>query len=143
MERPFIFIEDGLPKALSLAVKKGDESYTVFLPIEHSSFPIPNQRQLAWQEAELGVVFHYDLHVFDGQKYRQGENRINPMPDYQIFNPEKLDTDQWIKTAKDAGATFAILTATHETGFAMFSICGEPLFFESRQLAGWERRYCS
>lgn len=126
MERPFVFIEDGLPKALSLAVKKGNESYTVFLPIEHSANPIPNQRQLAWQEAELGVVFHYDLHVFDGKKYRQGDNRITPLPDYQIFNPEKLDTDQWIKTAKDAGATFAILTATHETGFALYQSAVNP-----------------
>ena len=102
------------------AVKKGEESYTVFLPIHHPQIPIPNGRQLAWQEAELGVVFHYDLHVFDGEKYGQGANRINPVTDYQIFNPEKLDTDQWVRAAKDAGATFAILTATHETGFALY-----------------------
>ncbi len=82
--------------------------------------PIPNKAQLAWSEAELGVVFHYDLHVFDGVKYGQGGNRILPVPDYNIFNPEKLDTDQWIKAAKAMGATFAILTATHETGFALF-----------------------
>ena len=126
MERPFIFVENGLPQVLSLAVKKGDESYTVFLPIRHATLPIPNPRQLAWQQAELGVVFHYDLHVFDGQKYRQGDNRISPITDYQIFNPEKLDTDQWIKAAKDAGATFAILTATHETGFALYQSAVNP-----------------
>ena len=120
MERPFLYVEDGLPQVLSLAVKKGEESYTVFLPIQDPEMPLPNRRQLAWQEAELGVVFHYDLHVFDGKKYGQGNNRIDPVPDYQIFNPEKLDTDQWIRTARDAGATFAILTATHETGFALY-----------------------
>lgn len=120
MERPFIYLEDGEPKVLSLAVKKGDESYCIFLPIEEYPTPRPNARQLAWQEAELGVVYHYDLHVFDGIKYGQGNNRINPVSDYQIFNPEKLNTDQWIKAAKDAGAKFAILTATHETGFALY-----------------------
>ena len=83
-------------------------------------YPVPNQQQLAWQEAELGVVFHYDLHVFDGKKYNQQENRITPVSDYQIFNPKELDTDQWIKAAKAAGAKFAILTATHETGFALY-----------------------
>ena len=31
-----------------------------------------------------------------------------------------MDTDQWVKAAKDAGARFAILTATHETGFALY-----------------------
>ncbi|WP_026809565.1 glycoside hydrolase family protein [Arenibacter latericius] len=34
MERPFIYHEDGLPKVLTLAIKKGDESYSVFIPIE-------------------------------------------------------------------------------------------------------------
>ncbi|MEZ4969162.1 MAG: alpha-L-fucosidase [Flavobacteriaceae bacterium] len=120
MERPFIYRENGQPKVLSVAIKKGEESYTVFIPINKHNFPVPNKRQLAWQEAELGVVFHYDLHVFDGIKYGQGNNRIDPVKDYQIFNPEKLDTDQWVRAAKDAGATFAILTATHETGFALY-----------------------
>lgn len=87
---------------------------------EKYPYPVPNKQQLVWQEAELGVVFHYDLHVFDGKKYNQSENRITPIPDYQIFNPEQLNTDQWIKAAKAAGAKFAILTATHETGFALY-----------------------
>jgi alpha-L-fucosidase len=85
--------------------------------------PTPNAQQLAWQEAEMGAVFHYDLHVFDGKKYSQNGtsgNRTSPVYDYQTFNPENLDTDQWIKAAKDAGFKFAILTATHETGFALF-----------------------
>lgn len=85
-----------------------------------SSAPRPTPSQLAWQEAELGVVFHYDLHVFDGKPYQQGRNRITPIADYNIFNPTHLDTDQWIRSAKAAGATFAILTATHETGFALY-----------------------
>lgn len=82
--------------------------------------PIPTQAQLNWQNAEMVAVFHYDLHVFDGKVYNQAYNRITPIPDYNIFNPEKLDTDQWVKAAKDAGVKIAILTATHETGFALF-----------------------
>ncbi|QTE24460.1 alpha-L-fucosidase [Polaribacter cellanae] len=120
LERPFIYHENGKPKVLSLTVKKDNESYSIFIPIKENKYPVPNKRQLAWQEAELGVVFHYDLHVFDGVKYKQGGNRIDPIPDYQIFNPKELDTDQWVKSAKDAGAKFAILTATHETGFALY-----------------------
>ena len=82
--------------------------------------PLPASRQLKWHDAELGVVFHYDLHVFDGQVYGQGNNRINPIEDYNIFNPTQLDTDQWIAAAKAAGAKFAVLTATHETGFGLW-----------------------
>ncbi|WP_206610105.1 alpha-L-fucosidase [Maribellus luteus] len=87
---------------------------------ETREIPVPTQAQLNWQNAELVAVFHYDLHVFDGKKYNQRENRITPVPDYNIFNPKKLDTDQWIKAAKDAGCKIAILTATHETGFALY-----------------------
>ena len=131
MERPFIYVENNKPKTLVLAVKKGDESYSVFIPIKDLKFPIPNKRQLAWQQAELGVVFHYDLHVFDGEKYGQSNNRINPVDDYQIFNPKNIDTDQWVKAAKDAGAKFAILTATHETGFALFQSDVNPYGLKS------------
>ena len=82
--------------------------------------PILTQAQLDWQNAELVAVFHYDLHVFDGKIYNQRENRITPINDYNIFNPIKLDTDQWIKAVKDAGFEIAIFTATHETGFALY-----------------------
>ena len=82
--------------------------------------PVPAPHQLKWHEAEMGVVFHYDLHVFDGLVYGQGNNRINPVEDYNIFNPTQLDTDQWIQAAKAAGAKFAVLTATHETGFGLW-----------------------
>ncbi|MGM0376556.1 MAG: alpha-L-fucosidase [Bacteroidota bacterium] len=85
-----------------------------------TDIPIPTQAQLDWQNAELVAVFHYDLHVFDGKDYNQRKNRITPVEDYNIFNPKKLDTDQWIKAAKDAGVEIAILTATHETGFALY-----------------------
>lgn len=84
------------------------------------NIPLPKENQIAWQEAELTVVFHYDLHVFDGKRYNQAENRITPTADINIFNPTELDTDQWIRSAKAMGAKIAILTATHETGFALY-----------------------
>ncbi len=86
----------------------------------HNDIPIPTQAQLDWQNAELVAVFHYDLHVFDGKRYIQSVNRITPIEDVNIFNPKNLDTDQWVKSAKDAGCKIAILTATHETGFALY-----------------------
>ncbi len=84
------------------------------------NLPIPTEAQLTWQNAELVAVFHYDLHVFDGEKYNQHKNRITPVEDINIFNSQNLDTDQWVKAAKDAGCKIAILTATHETGFALY-----------------------
>ncbi|WP_420604194.1 glycoside hydrolase family protein [Flagellimonas sp.] len=37
MERPFLYQEDGKPKVLVLSVKKGDESYSVFVPIKKNT----------------------------------------------------------------------------------------------------------
>lgn len=92
----------------------------VFLQAQEITIPKPHQ--LKWHEAEMGAVFHYDLHVFDGIRYGQGNNRINPMEDYNIFNPTELNTDQWVLAAKAAGCRFAILTATHETGFGLWHL---------------------
>lgn len=99
------------------------------------NIPIPTQAQLDWQNAELVAVFHYDLHVFDGKPYNQAKNRVTPIPDYNIFNPIHLDTDQWVKAAKDAGFKIAILTATHETGFALYQSDVNPY---SLRAVKWE-----
>ena len=88
--------------------------------INVDQFPKPTAAQLAWQEAELGVLISYDLPVFQGKPYNQSQNRITPIADANTFNPVNLDTDQWIKAAKSAGARFAVLTVTHETGFALY-----------------------
>ncbi|MDC7129456.1 alpha-L-fucosidase [Bacteroides caccae] len=94
--------------------------YSICSFAQQQSIPVPKPHQLKWHEAEMGAVFHYDLHVFDGIRYGQGNNRITPIEDYNIFNPTELNTDQWVQAAKAAGCKFAVLTATHETGFGLW-----------------------
>ncbi|MBV9468728.1 MAG: alpha-L-fucosidase, partial [Abitibacteriaceae bacterium] len=36
------------------------------------------------------------------------------------FNPQKYDPDKWLKAAKAAGFTYAVLTARHHEGFALW-----------------------
>src|SRR5205809_5944844 len=36
------------------------------------------------------------------------------------FNPQKYDPDKWLKAAKEAGFTYAVLTARHHEGFALW-----------------------
>jgi alpha-L-fucosidase len=91
-----------------------------------NEIPKPTPAQLAWQQAELGVVFHYDLHVFDDKHYSQHDNRKNGASDANAFQPTELDTDQWLAVAKDMGARFAILTASHETGFRLWQSDANP-----------------
>ena len=39
--------------------------YSIFSFAQQQNIPIPKPHQLKWHEAEMGAVFHYDLHVFD------------------------------------------------------------------------------
>ena len=88
--------------------------------------PKPSAPQLAWQRAEVGVLISYDLPVFQGTPYNQAQNRITPFTNANIFNPTQLNTDQWIQAAKAGGAKFAVLTVTHETGFALYQSDANP-----------------
>jgi alpha-L-fucosidase len=60
------------------------------------------------------MFFHYDVPVFQpGWGHRQYETRPEP----SVFNPRKLNTDQWMEAAKAMGAKYAVFVAKHGSGF--------------------------
>lgn len=62
---------------------------------------LPTRQQALWADAEVGVIIHCDLTSFHpGYDFRAHWDDPIPPSD---FAPEALDTDQWIKTAKDMG----------------------------------------
>lgn len=78
----------------------------------------PTYTQQAWAKAEVGAMFHLDVQVFEpGYKWRETRDY---QPDASVFNPKELDTDQWIRAAKSAGATYAVLVAKHCSGFSLW-----------------------
>jgi len=80
-----------------------------------AALPRPTAAQLRWQDYEVGVIFHFDLPVAARRFARN--NTVRERLDPQLYNPAKLDTDQWAEVAKAAGARYAIFTATHFNGF--------------------------
>ncbi|WP_195909263.1 alpha-L-fucosidase [Microlunatus sp. Gsoil 973] len=74
----------------------------------------PTPGQLAWQRQEFGVFFHFGVNTFAGLEWSDGT--LDP----SIFNPTRLDADQWVATAADAGARYVILTAKHHDGFCLW-----------------------
>jgi len=104
-----------------------------------SRLPLPTSAQQAWQDAELGLVFHYDLHLFDGVRYHQHQNRQTHFRDVNVFNPAKLDTDQWVEAAKLCGARFAIITASHETGFRLWQSDVNPYCLKATRWGNGKR----
>ena len=80
----------------------------------------PTPQQVAWSEQELGMFFHMDLPIFqprgkDGKKINTEHCR--DILDPRIYNPAKLDTDQWMEAAKAMGAKYVVYVAYHGSGF--------------------------
>nr|BBH85567.1 hypothetical protein KTC_03180 [Thermosporothrix sp. COM3] len=78
----------------------------------------PTPAHIAWADSEIGVIIHYDLTVFEPSYDFRKQRGYHPDP--AIFQPSHLDTDQWLETAKAAGAGYAILVAKHCTGFSLW-----------------------
>jgi len=84
----------------------------------------PTPAQLVWQDAEIGLLYCFDLAIAaelytKNNTYRQ---RIDPAK----YNPVNLDTDRWLAVAKAANAKYALFTATHFNGFMQWQSDAYP-----------------
>ncbi|MCY2932127.1 MAG: alpha-L-fucosidase [Planctomycetota bacterium] len=94
-------------------------------PIESApALPRPTAGQAQWQDYEIGVFYHYDLHVFHEPGWDPA--RFDSLPGADVFNPTRLDTDQWMEVAKALDAKYAVLTATHGSGFMLWQSDAYP-----------------
>jgi len=82
----------------------------------------PTPEMIKWHDCEVGYFFHYDITVPALAKglIKEEFQRGAELPDVSVWNPEQLDTDQWLKAAKEGGARYALLTAKHGTGFCLW-----------------------
>ena len=87
------------------------------------ALPRPTVEQAQWQDYEIGVFYHYDMNVFKpGWNHRQYDD----FPAPGIFNPTNLSVEQWMEVPKALGAKYAILTATHGSGFMLWQSDAYP-----------------
>ncbi|KEQ24169.1 alpha-L-fucosidase [Paenibacillus tyrfis] len=75
---------------------------------------VPTEQQLRWQDMELGMFCHFGINTFCDQEWGDGSD--SP----ERFRPTALDAVQWVRTAKQAGFRYFILTAKHHDGFCLW-----------------------
>ncbi|MBX2926052.1 MAG: alpha-L-fucosidase [Chitinophagaceae bacterium] len=79
---------------------------------------LPSKSHLEWAEAEIGVIIHLDINIYAPETFDY-RNKAT-LPDLSVFNPSRLNTDQWLEAAGKAGAKYAVLVAKHGTGFTLW-----------------------
>ncbi|KAI1270009.1 alpha-L-fucosidase [Xylariaceae sp. FL1019] len=84
-------------------------------PIDGSVIALPTQDQLDFQDKEMGILVHFEIATYLDIDGCNGVPGL--VPDPSLFDPEQLDTDQWMESITAFGAKYATLVAKHNCGF--------------------------
>lgn len=90
-----------------------------FVVLDHvcaQNFPDlkPSPQQIAWQDMEIGVIFHFGPNTFMDREW--GDGTADP----SVFNPSNFDAEQWIEAVKAGGAKYVVMVAKHHDGFCLW-----------------------
>lgn len=80
----------------------------------------PTKQQAEWADLEIGVIIHYIMEIYNPEfkAYKTDAVRTELSPDR--FKAPKLDPEQWVRSAAELGAKYAVLVANHCTGFSLW-----------------------
>lgn len=73
-----------------------------------------HQLQSDFVDLRFGVMMHFNMGTFTDEEW------ASPDHDPALFNPAKLDCNQWADACKAAGMTYGILTTKHHDGFCLW-----------------------
>jgi alpha-L-fucosidase len=68
----------------------------------------------SFESLGYGMFIHFGMSTFSGAEMGSGQD---PSTKYA---PDKLDVDQWIQVARDAGMKYAVLTSKHVAGHCLW-----------------------
>jgi len=67
-----------------------------------------------WEALKYGMFIHYGMSTYTGSELPDGNHPST------LYAPDKLDVDQWISVARDAGMKYAVLTTKHVAGHCIW-----------------------
>lgn len=74
----------------------------------------PNATQRAMMERGYGMFVHFGVNTFTDDEWSDGKIPVS------AYNPTKLDPDQWVRVARDAGFRYVLLVTKHHDGFCLW-----------------------
>ncbi len=77
-----------------------------------------------FMDMKFGMFVHWGPVSLKGTEIGWSRGREVPVEEYdnlyKSFNPKNFDADEWIKTAKESGMKYFIITARHHDGFSIW-----------------------
>lgn len=83
-------------------------------PAPEAYGPTPSAGQMKYYKDELAAFVHFGVNTFTNKQWGDGKEDPN------VFQPNKLDTDQWVNAFQDAGMKRVLITAKHHDGFCLY-----------------------
>lgn len=80
----------------------------------------PSEGQSAQIKRKFGMFLHFGINTFGNVEWSDGT--LSP----ELYAPDAIDADQWVRTAYEAGMNFVILLTKHHDGFCMWDTDSTP-----------------
>ncbi|MBI1389094.1 MAG: hypothetical protein GC154_11665 [bacterium] len=67
-----------------------------------------------WEALQYGMFIHFGMSTYAGEELPDGSQPAS------MYAPNRLDVDQWVSVARDAGMKYAVLTTKHVAGHCLW-----------------------